>query len=145
MTQEELADRLGMGYRTLTASEAETRALTAGEIAGLCELGIDANWLVTGEGAMRRGPAPAADVEPPPLGPVVLTADAKEWRAMLVTVLRICQEEGLDMRDAVPDKFADVVDVMIEISKTVPDTAAPDVSVAKRPGILKRIASLLLP
>ena len=148
-TQKSMSTRYGLGESTWQTLERDGRLPKTETLTRLAADGVSIDWLVTGDGPMMRGQAAAGPTdtapETPPPGPVVLTADAKEWRAMLITVLRVCQEEGLDMRDAVPDKFADIVDVMIEISKTVPDTAPPDVSIAKRPSILKRIASLLLP
>ncbi|NYZ12851.1 hypothetical protein HL658_09830 [Azospirillum sp. RWY-5-1] len=148
-TQKSMSTRYGLGESTWQTLERDGRLPKTETLTRLAADGVSIDWLVTGDGPMMRGPSPAGPTdtapETPTPGPVVLTADAKEWRAMLITVLRTCQEEGLDMRDAVPEKFADIVDVMIEISKTVPDTGPADVSIAKRPSILKRIASLLLP
>lgn len=145
LTQEELADRLGMGYRTLTASEAETRALTAGEIAGLCELGVDANWLVTGKGAMMGGQVPAADAERPAQVAVTLAADAEIWRRMLVTTVGVFQRQHVDLHRIDPEQLAKVVDIMVDIEANQPGDAPTEATFESRPSLWRRLIALASP
>jgi DNA-binding XRE family transcriptional regulator len=65
LTQAQMADKVGIALRTYVASEAEERAMDAGEIAALAELCVDLVWLLTGQGQMMAGEPPAPrEVEP---------------------------------------------------------------------------------
>lgn len=61
LTQEGLAKAVGGSKRGIQENEARNRVPGGEVVAGMVELGINANWLLTGEGPMRL-----ADLNTPP-------------------------------------------------------------------------------
>jgi transcriptional regulator with XRE-family HTH domain len=56
MTQDQVSRRIGIGLRTYLRSESGERIMSASEIAAVGDLGVDTEWLLTGNGEMiRRG------------------------------------------------------------------------------------------
>jgi transcriptional regulator with XRE-family HTH domain len=54
LTQEQVSRRIGIGLRTYLRSESGERGMSAAEIAAVSELGVDTEWLLTGQGEMIR-------------------------------------------------------------------------------------------
>jgi transcriptional regulator with XRE-family HTH domain len=61
LTQINMAVKLGMTLKTYARSELNERAMDAGELEKLDELGVSINWLLTGKGDMYVFPGQQAD------------------------------------------------------------------------------------
>lgn len=70
MTQEALATAISVSVRGIQSNERQISVPGGEVICGLIQLGINANWLLTGEGPMRLSdlvaPVPQAAPSPPP-------------------------------------------------------------------------------
>lgn len=99
LKQDEMAAQSGVSYSVFQKYEMG-RSVPGGEaIAGFVRLGINANWLLTGDGPMLL-----ADLGPTPVLPGVL--DLTRFRLAIETT-----EEGLAAADRVmaPDKKVDLI------------------------------------
>lgn len=67
LTQAQLAETVGVALRTYVASEAEERAMDAGEMAVLAGMGVNLTWLLTGHGSMMIGEPSTTPAENDPV------------------------------------------------------------------------------
>lgn len=115
LTQKELCDKTGMPLQSLRGYELSHRTPGGDAIEYLVRIGINANWLLTGEGEMLLSdvqPRPASSISPPGF-------DRSRFLLAIEAV-----EEGLEAADRTmsPDKKAElflaVYDLMEEPANT---------------------------
>lgn len=99
ITQPEMASRMGVSLRAYQNYETNEREPKVGDVAGLVTEGVDLNWLLTGDGQMRRDALPVAA---PPID-YELLSQVIEGVELLLTKLR---------KTLAPDKKAKVITML---------------------------------
>jgi len=95
MRQEDMASKLGVSLSTYHRHRRDGRALAAYTLLPLAKEGINLDWLVTGEGSMMRGQAPAT---PQPDSADQRVAPGPEINIhMLAGLLAAVEEMGKDL------------------------------------------------
>jgi transcriptional regulator with XRE-family HTH domain len=130
LDQRSMAGRFGLGQSTWARLEMEDRAPKGDVLAKLVDMGYSADWLLTGQGEMKRG-APTA-VKNPEKSSADSTAkeDGPQWNspsAALAQQLagwlyRILRENGL-YPECGPERFNKVLDLMYGIEMEERDKA----------------------
>lgn len=99
LTQAQMAETVGVALRTYVASEAEERAMDAGEMAVLAGMGVNLTWLLTGHGSMMIGEpsTTSAESDPAPAAATEVASDIDdELMARVVdTIARAYKEAGV--------------------------------------------------
>lgn len=105
LSQDGLAKAVGGSKRGIQGNEANNRVPGGEVICGLIDLGINANWLLTGEGPMLLSELQAPSSPPGALDPARL-------RLAIETV-----EEGLSVtrRTMTPDRKAELVTAVYDL------------------------------
>nr|WP_137118277.1 helix-turn-helix transcriptional regulator [Azospirillum argentinense] len=150
-TQKTMGTRMGVGTNTWPSLERDGRLPKTETLIKIAEAGFSIDWLVTGEGVMKRSVLAEKQVSAPATNnSVTLTADATLWREMAIATFSIFKEEHVDFSRLEPEKFAEIVDAMTELEAQ--ERASPDWrpsvpsqrSTAVKPNLLRRFARLFL-
>ena len=112
ITQNDMAARLGMSVRGYQDNEQGKRTAKTKVIAEFQKLGIDANWLLTGEGPMRLGEQRSADPAIKDEVEIKTTVDEKLLTACLKVLEEVCQERKIRYE---PEQKAEIIALLYEL------------------------------
>jgi len=126
LSQDEFATRLGVHKNTIGKYERGERQPEAEILSRLrSELGVDVNWLLTGEGEMRPGGAVAVPPAHEAASPEIDGDLCGEISEMLLGVYREC---GVTVT---------LRQVVAEATRIAQDISGPDYTDADRPGAIR--------
>ena len=125
LTQAEMGARIGLPLRTYTRYASGERSPSAEALQALVQIGINLNWLMSGEGQMRPG---GAEAPPPAPTSAAVALDPELYGRVTEAVSMVYKECGYTLA---------LHQVAAEAARIAADLSADGLTPEERPGAIK--------